>query len=167
MTKMKVSISKILQELNSPFLMKWANKIWLEWIKLDDYQKKSKKDWIDKHLEIENYIKEYWFKDYKTLFIEKDLLWEHFYWRCDFIAEKDWIHYIFDFKSNDKIYLSHILQLIWYKKLYWKDCKIWIINLNNKEEIILNFTKEQEEKYFVIFKCLYLIYKNKFELNQF
>lgn len=157
---MKLPITYILKELYSPYLLKWANNIWLKWIKLEEYQKKSCEDWINNHKNIEEIIKNKWFKDYKTIWIEIDLDWEFFYWRCDFIAEKNWIKYIFDFKSNDKIYLSHILQLIAYKKLYW-DCKIWIINIDSLNEKIILLDKEKEENYFNIFKWLYLILSNK------
>lgn len=154
---MKFTISQIIGELNSPWLMKWANKIGLEWIKLDEYQSKSKDKWISLHNEIQNKIKRDWFyKDYNLIAIEHNLNWENFYWRCDIILEKDWVKCIFDFKSNDEIYLNHKLQLIWYKILYW-ECKIWIITLSNNKEYFID--ESEEENLILLFKSLYNVKK--------
>lgn len=151
-----ISVSKILQELHSENIVKWANRIWLEWIRLEDYRKKSTSKWIQWHTSIQEKILIEWYKDYKTIWIEVPLENEYMCWRADFIAEKNYIHYIFDFKSSEDIYLSQILQLIAYKKLYW-ECKIGIINLNTLKETIIELSEEEYIIYENILKWLYTV----------
>ena len=151
-----ISVSKILQELHSENIVKWANRIWLEWTRLEDYRKKSTWKWIQWHTSIQEKILLEWYKDYKTIWIEVPLENEYMCWRVDFIAEKEGIHYIFDFKSSVDIYLSQILQLIAYKKLYW-ECKLWIINLNTWKETIIELSEEEYIIYENILKWLYTV----------
>ena len=151
-----ISVSKILQELHSENIVKWANRIWLEWTRLEDYRKKSTSKWIQWHTSIQEKILLEWYKDYKTIWIEVPLENEHICWRVDFIAEKNDIHYIFDFKSSEDIYLSQILQLIAYRKLYW-ECKLWIINLNTWKETIIELSEEEYIIYENILKWLYTV----------
>lgn len=151
-----ISVSKILQELHSENIVKWANRIWLEWTRLEDYRKKSTSKWIQWHTSIQEKILLEWYKDYKTIWIEVPLENEYMCWRVDFIAEKNGIHYIFDFKSSEDIYLSQILQLIAYKKLYW-ECKLWIINLNTWKETIIELPEEEYIIYENILKWLYTV----------
>lgn len=151
-----ISVSKILQELHSENIVKWANRIWLEWTRLEDYRKKSTWKWIQWHTSIQEKILLEWYKDYKTIWIEVPLENGYMCWRVDFIAEKNDIHYIFDFKSSEDIYLSQILQLIAYKKLYW-ECKLGIINLNTWKETIIELSEEEYIIYENILKWLYTV----------
>lgn len=153
-----ISISKILQELHSEAIVFWANKIWLSWVSLSEYRKQSTWKGIEWHSNIQDRIKNEWYKDYNLIGIEVSLQDKYICWRADLILEKDWIHYIFDFKSSSDIYLSQILQLIAYKKLYW-DCKIGIINLETEKETIIEL--EDEEIYENILKWLYVIAINR------
>lgn len=155
-----ISVSKILQELHSENIVKWANRIWLEWTKLEDYRKKSTGKWIQWHISIQEKIMIEWYKDYSIVWIEVPLENEYMCWRVDFIAEKLWVHYIFDFKSSDDIYLSQILQLIAYKRMYW-ECKLWIINLNTLKETIIEFSDEEYIIYENILKWLYIVATNR------
>lgn len=157
-----ISVSKILQELHSENIVKWANRIWLEWTRLEDYRKKSTSKWIQWHITIQEKIMIEWYKDYSTIWIEVPLENEYMCWRADFIAKKDWIYYIFDFKSSKDIYLSQVIQLIAYKKMYW-NCKIWIINIETEEEIIIDLSEEENWIYETILKWLYIvaIYRKK------
>lgn len=155
-----ISISNILKELHSENIVKWANRIWLEWTRLEDYRKKSTNQWKKWHISIQEKIMIEWYKDYKIIWIEVPLENEYMCWRADFIAEKENEHYIFDFKSSDDIYLSQVLQLIWYKKMYWK-CKIGIINLNTLKETIIDLTDEEYIIYENILKWLYMVATNR------
>ena len=125
---LKPTVSQLLDLLNKPALLKWSNKIWLEWIKLEDYQKKSKSDWISLHKQIENYIKneipfenaehqnnfDILFKDLSILTVEENIETDYFIWRLD--IRIDWREkYICDFKSSDRIYFENKLQLTAYK----------------------------------------------------
>jgi hypothetical protein len=49
----KPTVSQLLQLLDKPALLGWANKIGLEGISLDEYRKKSTKGGTDLHKEIE------------------------------------------------------------------------------------------------------------------
>lgn len=151
-----ISVSKILQELHSENIVKWANRIWLEWTRLEDYRKKSTSKWIKWHNSIQEKILSEWYKDYEVIGIEVELENEYMCWRADFIAKKDWIYYIFDFKSSKDIYLSQVLQLLAYRKMYWI-CRIWIINLETEEEIIIDLTEEEISIYETILKWLYTV----------
>ena len=151
-----ISISNILKELHSESIVKWANRIGLEWTRLEDYRKKSTWKWIQWHTSIQNKIFLEWYKDYEVIGIEVSLENEYMCWRVDFIAQKDWEFYIFDFKSSDDIYLSQILQLIAYRKMYW-ECKLGIINLNTWKETIIELSKEENIIYENILKWLYTV----------
>ncbi len=155
-----ISVSKILQELHSENIVKWANRIWLEWTRLEDYRKKSTSKWIQWHTSIQEKILLEWYKDYEVIGIEVPLENEYMCWRADFIAKKEWIYYIFDFKSSEDIYLSQILQLIAYRKLYW-ECKLWIISLNNLKETIIEISEEENIIYESILKWLYIVAINR------
>lgn len=161
-----ISITTILKELSSQSLIYWANNIGLDWVKLSDYYKKSSKNWIDKHNELQKEFLEKWYKDYKTVWIEISVEHNDICGRIDFIAEKDWIIYIFDIKSSNTVYLSQVLQLLAYKKLYTKihnisseQVKIWIIQIDTKEEKIIEL--EDDKKYYDILNALYTISVNR------
>lgn len=153
-----ISVSKILQELHSESIVFWANKIGLEWIRLSEYRKKSTSKWIEWHSTIQDRIKKEGYKDYNLIWIEVVLEDEYICGRADIILEKDGVHYIFDFKSSSDIYLSQVLQLLAYKKLYWP-CKIWIINIETEKETIIDL--EDEETYENILKWLYVVATNR------
>lgn len=146
--------------------MTWANKIWLEGVKLSDYYNKSTKEWIDKHAELQKEFLEKWYKDYKTLGIEIDISNNDICGRMDFVAERWEYKYIFDLKSSDRVYLSHVLQLLAYKSMYSKvysvpmdKIKIWVIHINTVEEKIIEL--KDESKYYAILNSLYTIYTSR------
>lgn len=153
-----ISISKILQELHSESIVYWANRIGLEGTKLSEYRKKSTSKGIEWHSKIQDRIRTEWYKDYNLIGIEVVLEDEYICGRADLILEKEGIHYIFDFKSSEDIYLSQVLQLLAYKKMYWP-CKIGIINLETEKETIIEL--EDEEIYENILKWLYVVATNR------
>lgn len=53
----KPTVTELINLLDKPFLLKWANKIGLEGISLDDYRKQSKGDGTNVHRQIENDFK--------------------------------------------------------------------------------------------------------------
>ena len=115
--------------LDKPALMRWANKIGLEGVKLDDYKSKSKEKGTDTHEAIENYLKfnllpddellsnrmQNFFRDKEILEVEKTIETEHFIGRFDIKLKWKDIVFICDFKANGKVYFETKLQLAAYR----------------------------------------------------
>lgn len=171
---MKPSVTQLISLLDKPWLLKWANKIWLEWIKLEEYQKKSTNDWISLHKQIENKIRDWTtlenpihekrynelFRNNPKLISEENIETEYFVWRIDLIIE--WKEkYICDFKSSWSVYFAQKLQLAAYRMAKpWY--KTWIIQI--PEFIFKNIEIEQNE-YEKIIIALYQIWTVKNNLN--
>lgn len=126
---MKPSVTKLIELLDKPALMKWANKIGLEGIRLDDYRSKQKESGLTIHEQVENFTKfgilpeeesltiqmQKFFSDKKIIEIEKSIETDYFVGRFDVkLAWKDFI-FICDYKSNSKVYFETKLQLAAYK----------------------------------------------------
>lgn len=168
-----ISVTLLLKMLHKEGLLHWANKIGLEGISLSDYRKKSTKDGINKHSEIEKYLK-YGTKfnesdkldkcliGYKILSIEQNISNGFINGRIDLVIGKNNKKIVIDFKSNKKIYLEHKLQLSSYKEIYKAD-EIGIIDFNKWE---LNIIKIDSKKYFEIVKRLYQINELLIQLNE-
>jgi len=126
---MKPSITKLLELLDKPALLKWANKIGLEGIRLDDYRSKAKESGLSLHEEIENWLKykipsadaevqariEKFFSDKEILAIEKNIETVFFTGRLDIKFKWKGFVFIADFKSSGKVYLETKIQLAGYK----------------------------------------------------
>lgn len=140
---MKPSVSKLIGLLDKPSLLKWANKIGLEGINIDDYRKKSMSSGLSYHKQIENFLTKNipfeseeiqqkcvnFFADKKIICVEKQIENEYFLGRLDIKIEYNGLTYICDFKSNQKnIYFENKLQLISYKMVEKSD-KIAIISI--------------------------------------
>jgi hypothetical protein len=140
---MKPSISKLLEMLDKPALLKWANKIGLQGIPIDEYQSNSKLNGTDNHLNIENYLKFgilsgnepfdgkmiSFFKDKEIISSETSIENEYFTGRFDVKFKfKDFV-FIGDFKSNTKnrIYFETKLQIAAYQMV--EKCHVCIIHL--------------------------------------
>jgi len=168
-----IGVTKLIDLLNKPALLHWSNKIGLEGVSLKDYKNKSTEKGSDKHYDIENYLKngilfnesnklDCLLKDYKVLGVEKYISNDFIHGYCDLIIEKFNKKIIVDFKSSNKIYLSHKLQLSTYKEIYGAD-SIAIINFN---DWTLNFIKIDTLKYYQIVKRLYQINELINDLNE-
>lgn len=115
--------------LDKPALMRWANKIGLEGIKLDDYKSKSKQNGTEVHEAIENYLKfnllpddellcnklQKFFSDKEILDIEKTVETPYFIGRFDIKLKWKGIVFLCDYKSNGKVYFETKLQLAAYR----------------------------------------------------
>jgi hypothetical protein len=126
---MKPSVSKLIGLLDKPALLKWANKIGLQGISIDDYKKKSTKSGIDYHLSIENFLKhgllsddeqfnikmQKFFSDKEIIDIEKSIEHDLFVGRFDVKLKWKDIIFICDFKSSSSVYFEQKLQLTAYK----------------------------------------------------
>lgn len=166
----KPTVTELIDLLNKPALMKWANKIGLEGIRLDDYKKKSGDDGDDIHKKIENDLKHNIpfdnekFQAFKSryVFIEAEPVIEcdHYRGRADVILERDGLKYLFDFKNSNSIYFEQKLQLIAYKRILKVD-RIGIVNTTYFTENIISVTEEQEKQYVKILSALVVIYNAK------
>lgn len=127
---MKPHVTKLLDLLNKPALMKWANKIGLQGIELDSYRKKVMNNGTSLHSQIEKYQidktpfldseiqRKYieFMKDKRILFFETPIETEYFTGRLDIMFEWNGLFYMCDFKTNHtKMYLENKLQLIAYR----------------------------------------------------
>lgn len=139
---MKPSVTKLIDLLEKPALIKWANKIGLQGIKLDDYRSESRGKGTDYHLAVESFLKyglvpedemlannmQNFFKDKEVIAVEQDIENEYFVGRLDIkFKYKDFV-FVGDFKSNTKgIYLENKIQLAAYAMI--EKCHICIIHL--------------------------------------
>lgn len=140
---MKPSISKLIEQLDRPALVKWANKIGLQGIHIDDYESKSRSDGSNKHFDIERYLKfkiesddqEFnskmvnFFKDKEIIGSEIVVENEYFVGRYDVKFKYKDFTFIGDFKSATKgrVYFETKLQLAAYAMI--EKCHICVIHL--------------------------------------
>ncbi len=98
-----VSVTKLIDLLNKPALLGWANKIGLQGISLKDYSCKSKNKGIIKHKQVEDYItkgidfpESYRFdkciEGFEVIGCEVDVNNERIAGRIDLILKKEWIY---------------------------------------------------------------------------
>jgi hypothetical protein len=171
---MKPTVSQLLSLLDKPWLLKWANKIWLDWIKIEDYKKKSTSEWTSLHYQIERYIlynepfknKEHQenfdklFKDKSILKVEENIETDYFKGRLDIKIEGRQ-KYICDFKSSWNIYFENKLQLAAYRMAN-PEYKIWIIEIPS---FIFKPIEIEQEMYESILINLSNIWITKQKLN--
>tara|TARA_R110001632_G_scaffold1171_2_gene4712 strand:- start:9663 stop:10184 length:522 start_codon:yes stop_codon:yes gene_type:complete len=170
-----ISVTKLIDLLNKPALLFWANQIGLEGVKLKDYQSKSKskgnfshkvlEDYFNKGIKFEGFeVLESELNDYEFIGCEVDTNNGFILGRIDLIMKnklsgETWI---FDFKSNKNIYLNTKLQLSTYKHIYNAD-KIGFINTEELKIVEINI---DTKKYFDLIKRLYQIKNLLIDLNE-
>jgi hypothetical protein len=170
----KPSVTKLLDLLNKPRLIDWANKIGLQGIEVNEYRKNKLSSGTNLHSQIEQFLKnkinfsdslvqfraECLFEEYEVLGIEQPIETEYFIGRYDIKLKKDNIVYLCDFKSNHtKHYLENYLQLCAYKMASSSD-RIAIIS-------IPDFTfMELELKDFSTYEQILINLSNIYNLKQ-
>lgn len=164
------TVSQLIDLLNKPALMKWANKIGLEGIRLDDYKKKSGEDGDNIHKQIENDLKHgipfdnEAFKAFKSRYtverVEPVIECEHYHGRADIVMRRNGLTYLFDFKHANAIYFEQKLQLVAYKRILKVDC-VGIVNTTYFTENIVDLTPESEAAYTKILSALVVIWNAK------
>lgn len=137
------SVTQLLSLLDKPALLKWANKIGLEGISLDEHRAKSKSVGVSFHEQVEAKIKHgtdiqdhVLRMNYDAFFIgstilesEKVVACEHWQGRFDVKFSRNGLTYLCDFKSNaNGVYLENKLQLVAYSEIEQVD-EIGIISL--------------------------------------
>ena len=176
---MKPTVTQLISLLDKPALLKWANKIGLQGISLDEYSEKSKQAGTNIHNQIENYIKDKipfesnlhqmqfdkFFFDKEIIEIEKQIETDYFIGRLDIIYKDRGKIYLCDFKSNQKrIYFENLLQLSAYKMAINAD-KIAIISIPDFK--IINIELIDFKPYQEILINLSNIYKIKKDIELF
>tara|TARA_R110000823_G_scaffold225280_1_gene353098 strand:- start:38 stop:571 length:534 start_codon:yes stop_codon:yes gene_type:complete len=170
------TVTKLLSLLDKPALLKWANRIGLEGVKLEDYYKKSKAKGNSYHDQVEQMIKlnkeiedpimrekfHVFFDGSNIMESEKNVTGEHWRGRYDVKFSRHGIVYLCDFKSNAKrVYLENKLQLVAYSEIESVD-EIGIISL---PDFTFHHVKIKNRKPYVgILKALSHIYQCKNEL---
>lgn len=170
------SISNLLQLLDKPALLKWANKIGLEGTRLDEYQSKSKANGNSYHNQVEDMIKHnkeiedpYLRQQYHLFFDSSEILesekivkGEHWQGRFDIKFKRNGVTYLCDFKSNAKrVYLENKLQLVAYSELEKVDA-IGIISLPDFKYYPVQI--KNRKPYVGILRALSHIYQCKLEI---
>lgn len=139
---MKPSVTELIEMLDKPALMKWANKIGLEGIRLDDYKSKSKEQGISLHETIGNYLNyglltddadlndriAKFFSDKEVIGIEQTVENDYLKGRYDIKIKWQGILFICDFKSSQGVYFETKLQLSAYTMIE-SDCIPAVIHL--------------------------------------
>ena len=167
---MKPSVTNLVDLLDKPALVRWANKLGLAGTKIDDYKSTAKESGSDIHQDIENYLKfnllpeddglslkiTSFFKDKEILEVEKTVETEYFIGRFDVKLKWKDIIFICDFKSSKGVYLETKLQLAAYKLaehcdhvavIHVPDFLIRPVDLNqNHADFIITLSKLYELK---------------------
>lgn len=128
----KPSVSNLLDLLNKPALMYWANNLGLEGMSLKKYRKRRLSYGISLHKQVEYFLVDglvpdnellknnfiSFFSDIEVLGVEQKVENKFFQGRYDVKLIKDGKTYICDFKSNfKKTYLQQYLQLTAYRMI--------------------------------------------------
>jgi len=169
---MKPSVTELLNLLDKPGLLPWANKIGLEGISLKEYRKKCLSKGSSLHKQIEAFINDgVEFEDEKNqencikflsgvivLDIESKIETDHYQGRYDIRYEREGEIFIGDFKSSNGIYLENVLQLVAYSIAEDID-NISIIEIPSFKEKII--TVKDKRPFIEILKSLSTIYEMK------
>jgi hypothetical protein len=140
---MKPSVTKLIDILNKPALMQWANKIGLNGINLDDFRRKKMLEGFNLHEQIDRFVKTGecfksqkdenafldFVKDKKIISTEVNIETEYFIGRYDIKLKYNDLIYLCDFKKDHKkIYFENKLQLVAYRMAEYCD-RIAIISI--------------------------------------
>lgn len=139
---MKPSVTKLIELLDKPALLRWANKIGLEGTHIDAYRAKEKESGLTIHEQVETFTKfgilpddealaakmNKFFSDKEFMSGETNIETEYFQGRFD--VKLKWKDFVFvcDYKSNSKVYFETKLQLAAYKMGTECDC-VGVIHL--------------------------------------
>lgn len=168
-----IAVTKLTSMLHKEGLLYWANKIGLEGVSLNDYRKKSTKEGINKHQQVQDFLLHNKAFDesenlisciegYEVLDVEKEFNNGFIIGRVDLILWKDNKKIVIDFKSSNDIYLEQKMQISTYKEILNCDY-VGIINLNTWELKILDI---DTLKYYNIVRRLYSVYELLKQLNE-
>lgn len=125
---MKPSVTKLIDLLNKPGLIKWANKIGMKGIDVELYRADAKSKGSSKHQAIEDFTRgilsedeelnnrmEHFFSDKQIIDTEISFETEFFTGRYDIKLAWHDLVFICDYKSSRKVYFETKLQLAAYR----------------------------------------------------
>lgn len=173
----KPTVSQLLDLLNKPALLKWANKIGLEGTSLDAYRSKSMAAGSSLHEQIKNQVLykipfdaietqtnfDSFLRDKRIISVEQDIETEWFIGRYDVEVSFNDTFFLCDWKSSDAIYFENILQLVAYR-MAKPDHKVAIVQIPSfkfKPLGISDFSAYED-----ILKSLHTIFVNKKRIGQ-
>jgi hypothetical protein len=167
---MKPTVTQLIDLLNKPNLIKWANKIGLDGISLDAYRAEKMKSGTSMHRQIEDKVrfgKEIedltlrhayidFTKNFTVLECEKSIETDYFKGRLDLIVRRNGKEYVCDLKSSSGLYFENKLQLAAYKMAHPKN-EIAIIHLPNLtfEPVNIDFAKYCD--FLILLSKLYML----------
>ncbi len=166
----KPSISELLQLLDKPALLYWANKQGLAGIDIKEQKKVDKAIGTDIHSKIERFVKHgeqfeeqeafiKFISGKEILGMEQDIETDFFTGRYDLKMKSDGLIYMVDYKKNHKaIYLENRLQLIAYSMA--EPCDKFAI-VSAPDFTVMPVDMPDREPYQEIIKALSHIYYNK------
>lgn len=168
-----IAVTKLIDLLDKPSLVRWANNIGLKGISLDDYYKESQSKGKEDHKNIENYLKygklfvgfeklEKSLSGYEILGVEKQVGNDFISGRADLIIRDSLGDIVVDVKSSPYVYLKTKLQLCCYASIIGVS-RVGVINTETLELKILSINIE---KYFDIVRRLFMVNKLLTELNE-
>jgi hypothetical protein len=170
-----IAVTKLIDLLDKPAIVGWANKLGLNGVDLKNYYKEVQNDGNKNHNEIELYLKdgikftgyqllEDKLKDFEVIGVEETIKNDFLIGRIDLILKhkKTNLIYVCDFKRNKNIYLKTKLQLSCYKEMLEAD-KIAYINTDTFDVIEIKIITS---KYYEIVKRLYQIHLLLINLNE-
>lgn len=156
-----IAVTQVIDLLNKPALLKWANKIGLEGYNLTEYRNSVKKDGTNRHQQLEQYFKEgevfegceileQTLQGYEVIGVEQQVEGFGMIGRVDLILRKGEDIIIVDFKSGLRAYLNTKLQLSAYAYMYGAS-KVAFMNTNTLQ---LQQLRINVESYFKIVQNL-------------
>lgn len=129
---MKPTVTELIDLINKPALLNWANKIGLQGKSISEYKKQSLNDGLKLHDQIynkhyknipfaEEVYNETWnefVSDKRIIELEKNIETQYFIGRLDCILQYSGRIYLCDFKKSNGVYLENLLQLTAYRMAY-------------------------------------------------
>lgn len=174
----KPSVTELIDLLNKPALISWANKQGLNGVDISKSRKEKMSRGSKMHESIESFFKDgeilenelhqfnlsNFASDKKMIGCEVDIETDYFKGRIDGIFERDGKILIVDYKASaKKVYFDNKLQLIAYSMAY--PCDEFAI-VSTPHFIEYKFEPEDREPYIKILKNLSEIYYAKAEIDE-
>lgn len=168
-----IAITKLIGILHKEGLLKWANKIGLEGIQLEDYRKQSSDKGNLLHKQVQDYFLfktpfehsdklDKCLEGFEIVAVEKGFDNGFISCRTDLLIQKEGVKVVVDFKSNKGVYLDQRLQLSAYKEILQYD-KIAIINF---DKWCLEYINIDTAKYFNVIRYLFKVHTELNLLNE-
>jgi len=165
---LKPTVTQLINLLDKPNLVKWANNLGLTGVSLSEYRQSKKGQGTNMHHQIQECILNAvpiedaelsagynkFFEDKEILSCEENVETEYFVGRLDCRFKHNDNYYVADFKSGSGIYLNTKLQLTAYKMAY-PNHQIGIIKIPNFYYKAIDIEFEKYKKILITLSNLY------------